>query len=299
MKRILITLITTILIISIGGVTQASTTNQNTLNEGKTLVEENKDTVENDNTTTEDEKTETTKPDNKTNLEVELKLTGNMNIEQDIKTVDLILSVGKIEGDISDLVQCGIEAILTYDEKIITEIQATKIDEKNVANVTCLNKKLYIEMTGIKENQDLIKLTLTLKKDIEPSTVPFELKNIVFTKNGEGNQENSQVTNSKLTANIIIKENKPEEPKPEEPQPVEPKPEEPKDETEGDLIIKDPEEPQKEEKPQEETKQEDETISKENLPATGIRKTAILAIVVIAIGIIFLIKYKNIEIKPN
>lgn len=292
MKRILITLLAIILIISIGGTTQASTTNQNTLNEENTLVEENKDTPQNVNTTTGDEKTETEKPENKNNLEVEIKLTGNMNIEQDIKTVDLILSVGKIKGDISDLVQCGIETNLVYDEKIITEVQATKIDEKNVANVTCLNKKLYIEMTGIKENQDLIKLTLTLKNDIEPSTVPFELKNIVFTKNGEGNQENSQVTNSTLTANIIIKEKQPENPQPEDP----------KDETEGDLIIKNPEDPKPEnpqEEPQEETKQEDETISKEDLPATGIGKTAILAIAVITIGTIFLIKYKNIEIKPN
>ena len=138
--------------------------------------------------------------------------------------------------------------------------------------------------------QDKIKALINVKKNILNDEINFRnrfielrsLSNIALKENNENKYKT-------LMEEIgLLKD-----------EAVEPKPEESKDETEGDLIIKDPEEPQKEEKPQEETKQEDETISKENLPATGIRKTAILAIVVIAIGIIFLIKYKNIEIKPN
>lgn len=284
MKKILISLMLIVLVISFETTAFAATTTDEVIQD-----KEN-----------EDEQIE--------KLNAEIKLTTGTNIEQDMKTVELILSVGKITGDISDLIQCGIEANLEYNEEVITNVQATKLDTTNIASVTCVNKRLLVEMTGIKENTDLIKLTLTLKEGLEPSTISFKLTDITFTKNGEGNQEDNQVTNSTLTANITIKE----------PQVVEPEqPSETPDDEKQDPVVKDPvtqepteQQPNKqpieekpsgekpaEEQPKEETK--DTSIAENELPKTGLGTIALVVIAVLAIGAVCLVKYKSIEVKPN
>ena len=163
MKRILISLMLVILVISYSGFAFAEEPNDDTQNPGQGQTEnpnedetqtpnedETQDPNENENQDQDDETEEPTED----NLNVEINLTANTSISQGVQTVDLTLSVGKIEGDISDLIQCGISANLEYDEEQITNIQATKLDETNVSSITCANKVLLIEMTGIKENTD-------------------------------------------------------------------------------------------------------------------------------------------------
>lgn len=264
-------------------------------------------------------------------INVNIKLTENKDIEQNSNQVELILSVGEIKGDMSDLIQCGIGADLEYNDDI-TNVQATKLDETNVANITCANKKLLIEMISIKENTNLVKLTLTLKENISPSTMRFKLTNITFTKNGEGNQENSQVTNSTLISNITIK--KEEEAKTEETtkptqqtQTINPtqttKPTEttqvvtsnettkPTQQTQVTTSTENTKSTQQEtnlsnttkstqETEKTEITKKDKTTSKESLPKTGSEMIGLIVIfAMILVAIICLIKYKNIEIKPN
>lgn len=300
MKRILISLMLVILVISYSGFAFAEEPNDDTQNPGQGQTEnpnedetqtpnedETQDPNENENQDQDDETEEPTED----NLNVEINLTANTSISQGVQTVDLTLSVGKIEGDISDLIQCGISANLEYDEEQITNIQATKLDETNVSSITYANKVLLIEMTGIKENTDLIKLTLTLNENIEPGTISFKLSDIAFTKNGEGNQEDNQVTNSALTAFITVTEPQVEDPI-----------ETPDDENNQDPVITDPTNNQQNNNNQEDNnnqQKEDTTVAQEDLPKTGIGTIALVVIVFIAVGAIFLAKYKNIEVKPR
>lgn len=222
---------------------------------------------------------------------IPINLKGKNEIKQEDKTVTLTLSLGEFTGVPENAVM-GYETILEYKEDIFSSVTVEGLNGWN-AEYNNTTKRLIGDTTSGNMNEDIAKITLTLKDDVEIET---KVATTVSLKEGllSINDDEQYDTNFEKNIEISILENDKKQEKPEQTTPEEDKKneeekkEQPKEEIKNNNDNK---------TTKNESKSQDKTTSSKVLPKTGIKTTAIIAISLTIAGIIFLIKYRKIQIK--
>lgn len=224
---------------------------------------------------------------------IPINLKGKNEIKQEEKAIALTLSLGEFNGAPENAVM-GYETVLDYKEDIFTSVTVEGLNGWH-AEYNDTTKRLIGDTTSGSLNKDIAKITLTLKEDIEIEnkiTTTVSLKEGLFSMNDDEQYDTEFEKNIEIS--ILPKDKEQETPEQKEPTEEDKKNEEEKKEEPKEEKNKN----NNDSKPTKNEKQnEDKTTASKVLPKTGIKTIAITVVLISIAGIIFLIKYKKIQIK--
>lgn len=213
------------------------------------------------------------------NIELSLTPTATINLG-DKNTVELTLSLGEFTG-IEGNPTLGYEAVLDYDENLIEQVTVQELNGWDVDYVES-TKKILGTVDSAEPNKDITKIVITLKQDIEETTLTeVKLNDILLT-----NDENDFEFN--LTSKINIQVPKPE-----------PKKEENKaGENKAGITNTNPDNANSGKPTTTIVSGTDSTLSEKEIPKAGIGNIILIVVIIIAIiGLFSFIRYKTIKIK--
>lgn len=223
---------------------------------------------------------------------VDLKLTPNLTIKQDAKTIELFLSIGELTSISEETISAGFNATLEYNKEIFTDLTIESLNGWDVKNIN--NMVALVDGENLKANTQIAKLTFTLADNVEPTTEKITLKEIKFS---DGTDTDNSRTPFSLESTIIIEEKTPEEI-------VDPSKNGEGDSTKDPASETTPGAQTTKTSEKTETKQvtqkkaeNDKTKAPTILPKTGVGKIALVVVIIAIIGIISFIRYKKIQIK--
>lgn len=228
---------------------------------------------------------------------IPLSFTGETTITQDTQKVTYTLTLGEFSGVPENAIM-GYEAILDYDKNFFSEVVVEGTEDWSAQYTASTGRLIGETKTKAEPNKTMLKITLTLKQNVEPGTAYIKLKEGLLTVNDEDRLD----VNFSKESTITIEKKKEEQEEKEEPNGTNQKQEnETSNESnngsnsnnnnnnnKGNSVLT---------TNTGKNQNKDNTATTKKLPKTGIGTIAILLSMVSIAGIGSFIKYKSIETK--